>query len=63
MNELEKTLKRIEDTYSAYENELEAGGDDGILDISVLCSLADSVPYLIETIREQRKIIEEKETK
>ena len=49
---LEKVLERLKGQYKSYEEELEEinGEEDGIIDISVACALANSIPYLIKTI-------------
>lgn len=54
---LEKVLNRLKRQYEAYENELNVINDDtdGMIDISVACSLANSIPYLINQIEKQQK--------
>ncbi|GAK08980.1 hypothetical protein [Geomicrobium sp. JCM 19038] len=47
---MNKTLSRIKDLNRSYEQDLEGLEDDpeGILDVSILCQIADSIPYLID---------------
>lgn len=51
---VEKYINQLKRDYSAYQdeqNDIEESGD-GIIDISLVCSLADSIPYLIKQIEE-----------
>jgi predicted RNase H-like nuclease (RuvC/YqgF family) len=59
-SKLEKVLQRLKYQYKAYEAELQEINEeeDGMIDISVACALANSIPYLIKTIDEQQKEIE-----
>lgn len=51
---VEKVINRLKQQYEAYEKEMiEINEDtDGMIDISVACALANSVPYLIKQIEE-----------
>lgn len=55
MDQLENALKRVMSSYEAYEDELnsiEDSEEGGMLDTSVLCSIANSTPFLVSTIRQ-----------
>jgi flagellar biosynthesis chaperone FliJ len=57
MDKLNEVLKRLERQYKSYEKERNNEDEDGIIDVSLACNLADSIPYLIKTIEElQREI-------
>lgn len=58
---MEDILKRLERQYSAYEAERNSDDEDGMIDIALACELADSIPYLISTIREQKERLKEYE--
>jgi len=51
---LEKVIKRLEHKYSAYEAEINSDDEEGMIDVSLACELADSIPYLISVIKELR---------
>ncbi len=57
MSRLETVLKRLKRQYEAYEEERNDEDEDGFIDVSLACDLADSIPYLIETIEWQQKEI------
>lgn len=61
---LEKVLIRLKQQYESYEKELEVINDneDGMIDISVACALANSIPYLIQQLENQQKEIDEIKT-
>lgn len=50
---MHRVLTRLERLYKSYEKERNAG--DSIIDISVACELADSVPYLIKALRQSEE--------
>lgn len=49
---MEEILKRLQRKYEPYNKERE--DEEGMIDVALACELADSVPYLIKTIRELR---------
>lgn len=51
-SKLKKVVSRLKQQYESYEKELEEINEDtdGMIDISVACSLANSIPYLVEHI-------------
>ena len=57
---MKDVIKRLKDQYKSFENESKRleESEDGILDMGLACSLADSVPYLIEKLEEQQKEID-----
>ncbi|MEX3625332.1 hypothetical protein [Viridibacillus arvi] len=52
MTQLDEALNKIKSQYEAYEGELKAieNDEEGCFETSVLYGLADSIPFLIETI-------------
>lgn len=47
---MEKVFNRLEKLYKAYEKEREQ--EDGFIDTSVACELADSIPFLLKQARQ-----------
>lgn len=47
---MEKVFKRLESKYEAYEKE--RNKEDGIVDLSLACELADSIPFLIKQAKQ-----------
>ncbi|MBD1379151.1 hypothetical protein [Metabacillus arenae] len=56
MSKLSEVLNRLKRQYHAYEKERNNENEDGIIDISLACSLADSIPYLIKQAEKIDKI-------
>jgi predicted RNase H-like nuclease (RuvC/YqgF family) len=61
MSSLDIVLKRLKRQYEAYNNERNDEDEEGFIDISLVCSLADSIPYLTEKLKEQQEKIEQLE--
>lgn len=61
MDKLNEVIKRLERQYKIYEEERDSDDEDGIIDVSLACRLADSIPYLIKTIKQQKELIRELE--
>jgi hypothetical protein len=61
MSTLDSVLKRLRSQSKVYENEqhnIDDEDDGGVIDVSLACGLADSIPYLIKTIENQLNEIE-----
>lgn len=54
-DKIDKVSLRLKQLYSAYEKERNSEDEDAIIDVSVACQLADSIPYLIKKIEELQK--------
>ena len=60
---MDKIIARLKSQYEAFENELNVieDSEDGMIDIDLACSLAESVPYLIKQLEEKQAELDRSE--